>query len=75
MTDNRSTPWDWERPHLTNIQKRSAQRYDADVQLRHAIREARRAGVTWDHIGLQLGITRQAAQARFGRDNLFRGKQ
>lgn len=37
----------------------------ADAELRAAVGAARRAGYTWGHIGLTLGITRQAAQARF----------
>ncbi|MDO9397375.1 MAG: hypothetical protein Q7T71_12570 [Herbiconiux sp.] len=37
----------------------------ADVELRAAVRAARAAGYTWADIGLTLGTTRQAAQARF----------
>ncbi|QJU54207.1 hypothetical protein SCB71_13690 [Herbiconiux sp. KACC 21604] len=37
----------------------------ADSELRGAVRAARQAGYTWAEIGLTLGTTRQAAQARF----------
>jgi hypothetical protein len=71
MTHNRSIPWDWETPHIEAIRTCWGQRYQADVSLRHVVREARRAGVTWQRIGEVLGVTRQAAQSRFGHDTLF----
>lgn len=37
----------------------------ADAKLRAAVRDARTAGYTWADIGMTLGVTRQAAQARF----------
>jgi hypothetical protein len=38
----------------------------AELRLRHQVAEARRAGHSWAVIGASLGITRQAAQQRFG---------
>ncbi len=37
----------------------------ADSELRDAVRAAREAGYTWADIGMTLGVSRQAAQARF----------
>jgi len=39
---------------------------DAEDQLRHAVVAARAAGYSWAMIGASLGVTRQAAQQRFG---------
>ena len=38
----------------------------AELRLRHQVSEARRAGHSWAVIGASLGISRQAAQQRFG---------
>lgn len=38
----------------------------AESELHSAVQQARRAGFTWAEIGLTLGVTRQAAQERFG---------
>jgi len=38
----------------------------AELNLRHRVAVARRNGHSWAAIGLMLGITRQAAQQRFG---------
>ncbi len=40
---------------------------DAERQLGHAARAARAAGASWSQIGDALGLTRQAAQQRWGR--------
>lgn len=39
----------------------------ADEWLTWTIMDARRAGKTWEAIGEALGVTRQAAQQRYGR--------
>lgn len=38
----------------------------AERVLRDRVRDARRAGATWAEVGDALGVTRQAAQHRFG---------
>lgn len=38
----------------------------ADQELRDAVRAAREAGDSWFTIGMALGVTKQAAQKRFG---------
>lgn len=38
----------------------------AERELRDAVRAAREAGDSWLSIGLALGVTKQAAQKRFG---------
>lgn len=39
----------------------------AEHELHEAVRAAREAGDSWLSIGLALGVTKQAAQKRFGR--------
>ena len=39
----------------------------ADRELHDAVRAAREAGDSWLSIGMALGVTKQAAQKRFGR--------
>ncbi len=39
----------------------------AERELHDAVRAAREAGDSWLSIGLALGVTKQAAQKRFGR--------
>jgi hypothetical protein len=38
----------------------------ADVLREQAVRQARRNGWSWEAIGRSLGITKQAAQQRYG---------
>lgn len=38
----------------------------AERELHEAVRDAREAGDSWLSIGLALGVTKQAAQKRFG---------
>lgn len=42
-------------------------RDEADALLQEAVAGARAAGLTWDAVGQALGMTKQAAQQRFGR--------
>ncbi|WP_099024342.1 hypothetical protein [Mycolicibacterium palauense] len=39
----------------------------AQAELNAAVAAARKAGDTWDAIGVALGVSRQAAYQRFGR--------
>jgi len=39
---------------------------DADSELAHAAHAARQAGASWTQIGDAVGLTRQAAQQRWG---------
>ena len=38
----------------------------AAAALNRTVREARRAGLSWTEVGAVLGISKQAAQQRFG---------
>ena len=40
--------------------------HDAEAELHAAVARARQAGDSWTVIGAALGVTRQAAQKRFG---------
>jgi len=50
---------------LIDLTARSAEEIAKLLQL--AVTSARQAGLSWDRIGQQLGMSRQAAQQRFGR--------
>jgi hypothetical protein len=50
---------------LIDLMSRSA--VEASQLLHLAVTSARQAGVSWERIGQRLGISRQAAQQRFGR--------
>jgi hypothetical protein len=41
---------------------------DAEDGLRKAVADARAAGYSWAMVGASLGVSRQAAQQRFGED-------
>lgn len=55
---------DW---HEGRINELARIRRQLDEVERIVVAEAREAGVTWQAIGAQYGITRQAAQMRFGK--------
>lgn len=40
--------------------------HQAEAALAHAIERARREGRTWSEIGTSLGVSKQAAQQRYG---------
>lgn len=54
--------------HLATIKDAAAAVEDAQDWLVRAVRAAVRAGETWGAVGAALGISRQAAQQRFGMD-------
>ncbi|USQ78154.1 hypothetical protein NF556_10815 [Ornithinimicrobium faecis] len=47
----------------------------AERELHDAVRAAREAGDSWLSIGLALGVTKQAAQKRFGRSSKASSRQ
>jgi len=58
----------WEDPADLRRIGRAIQGLDsAEDELRRSVHDSRTAGRSWGEIGLVLGITRQAAQQRFGR--------
>jgi hypothetical protein len=56
---------DWDRD-LTLIKAADREVRIAELNLRQQVAAARRHGHSWAAIGFILGITRQAAQQRFG---------
>jgi len=51
---------------LRSIAELAMRRHQADEELTVAVREARRAGRTWSEIGAMLGVSKQAAQRKYG---------
>ncbi len=58
---------EWDRS-ISDVIQADRERKRADVLLRVRVNAARQSGHSWTAIGLALGISRQAAQQRFGRD-------
>jgi hypothetical protein len=56
---------EWDKD-LTLIKAANRELNIAELNLRHQVSVARRHGHSWAAIGFVLGITRQAAQQRFG---------
>jgi hypothetical protein len=56
---------DWDKD-LTLIKAANRELSVAELNLRQKVKVARRHGHSWAAIGFVLGITRQAAQQRFG---------
>ena len=52
--------------HLELVALARAARSETDVLLAAAVQSARGAGCTWEQVGAVLGMTRQAAQQRYG---------
>ena len=53
--------------HLELVALSRAARTETDVLLAASVASARGAGCTWEQVGAVLGMTRQAAQQRYGR--------
>jgi hypothetical protein len=67
IIDTMPPPYEeWDKD-LTLIKTANRERSVAELNLRHRVAVARRHGHSWAAIGFILGITRQAAQQRFGR--------
>ena len=52
---------------LARIEERAEDLRAAEAPLAEAVAEARDQGATWAEVGRVLGVSRQAAQQRFGR--------
>jgi hypothetical protein len=53
---------------LDLITEADRQHRNAELDLRQLVADARKTGVWWEEIGGALGVTKQAAQQRFGRN-------
>ena len=51
---------------LRSIADLAMKRHDVDEELVVAVREARQAGRSWSEIGVMLGVSKQAAQRKYG---------
>jgi hypothetical protein len=52
---------------LDLITETDRQRRNTELELRLLVAQARKDGIWWEGIGAALGVTKQAAQQRFGR--------
>lgn len=52
---------------LINVREAKGRVTDAEMALENHVRAARQAGASWAEIAEVIGVTRQAAQQRFGR--------
>lgn len=52
--------------HLAIVRRTAAAEIEVDALLRQAVGTARGAGHSWAALGAELGMSRQAAQQRFG---------
>lgn len=48
------------------LMRLAAERADLDQQIREQVRRVREAGGSWTTVGVALGISKQAAQQRYG---------
>jgi len=55
-----------DRSVLRTIAELAEQRESIDVALAAAVRAARKNGRSWSEIGAMLGVTKQAAQRKYG---------
>jgi hypothetical protein len=53
---------------LAHIEEARRHERNAELELRRLVAHARRQGIWWEEIGNAMGVTKQAAQQRFGRD-------
>jgi hypothetical protein len=53
---------------LDLITEADARYRNTELELRLLVAQARKDGVWWEEIGAALGVTKQAAQQRFGRN-------
>ena len=51
------------------VQALKVARWQLETAERALVKECRRDGWTWEQLGQWLGVTRQAAQQKFGRDS------
>jgi len=59
---------EWENPvELRRVSAASERLGLADAELRSAVTAARAVGRSWTEVGVVLGVSKQAAQQRFGR--------
>jgi hypothetical protein len=65
IVSGRFAEWDKELSHVIQANQDVAL---AELMLRRHVATARKTGHSWATIGLALGVTRQAAQQRFGVD-------
>ena len=65
IVSDRFAEWDKE---ISHVVKANQDVKLAELMLRRHVADARKVGHSWAAIGFALGVTRQAAQQRFGVD-------
>lgn len=53
-------------PYLVRLSGQRIKREEIDRMTTAIVAEARKAGLTWAEIGTALGVSKQAAQQRYG---------
>lgn len=66
LAQENDTRAQWDREELHHL---AAARFHLDRITCAAVQSARLDGASWAQIGTALGITKQAAQQRYGKDN------
>ncbi len=54
----------------SQLRRLAAERAQLDARIRVSVQELRQAGASWTVVGEALGVTRSAAQKRYGADEL-----
>lgn len=68
--------YDWPRKEpeaVAQLRALVAERAQLDGRIAVSVQELRTAGASWSVVGDVLGVSRSAAQKRFGRDELVHG--
>lgn len=69
MSSRENNPQSRQTQQLEALGRLADQAMDLDESIAAQVKQLRRANVSWTAIAQMLGVTRQAAQQRYGRDS------